>query len=146
MGKSGKKRSKDEASPNSATDPPDKEYKLATNTPPASIATLTATAPLVYGTPAASGPFMPPNLQYVAHQTPTQYSYMYAPPSPASPQNIDHAQNTTHMDSAMYNTILSKLHSIEATQIQVQNKLSKLDQIEIDVNPFQISYQWLSQK
>ncbi|KAH3808085.1 hypothetical protein DPMN_136435 [Dreissena polymorpha] len=49
MGKSGKKSSKEEASPNFVNDHPDKVHKMATNTPPAS--NQTATSPPLYGTP-----------------------------------------------------------------------------------------------
>ncbi|KAH3889430.1 hypothetical protein DPMN_013484 [Dreissena polymorpha] len=110
MGKSGKKRSKEEASPNFASDHPDKGHKMAANTPPAGIPTP---PPAIYGTPAASGPVMPPHLQYLTQQTPTQYGYMNAP---VSPQNGKQTHNTSQMDSEMYTTILNKLNNIECTQ------------------------------
>ncbi|KAH3842960.1 hypothetical protein DPMN_116466 [Dreissena polymorpha] len=75
---------------------------MAANTPPAGIPT---TSPAIYGTPAASGPFMPPHHQYLTQQTPTQYGYMYAP---ISPQNGNQTHNTSQMDSDMYTTILNK--------------------------------------
>ncbi|KAH3811595.1 hypothetical protein DPMN_140005 [Dreissena polymorpha] len=108
MGKSGNKRSKEEASPNSVNDHLDKVHKMATNTPPASNPTATSQPP--YGTPVAQGTFMPPHLQYLIQQSPAQFAYMYAP---ASPQNVSQAHTATPIDSAMYNAILSKLNSIE---------------------------------
>ena len=102
MGKSGKKRSKEEASTNSVNDHPDKVNKMATNTPPAS--NPTGTSPPFYGTPVAQGTFMPPHLQYLTQQSPAQFAYMYAP---ASPQNVSQAHTATPMDSDMYNTITS---------------------------------------
>ncbi|KAH3710076.1 hypothetical protein DPMN_069542 [Dreissena polymorpha] len=128
MGKSGKKRSKEEASPNFVNDHPDKVLKMATNTPPASNPTTTTPPP--YGTPMALETFMPPHLHYLTQQSPAQFAYMYAP---ASPQNVSQAHTATPMDADMYNTILSKLNSIEATKQQMQTKLLKLDQIKIDV-------------
>ncbi|KAH3889649.1 hypothetical protein DPMN_013709 [Dreissena polymorpha] len=79
-------------------------------TPPAGISTP---PPAIYGTPAAEGPVMPPHLQYLTQQTPTQYGYMNAP---VSPQNGNQTHNTSQMDSEMYTTILNKLNNIECTQ------------------------------
>ncbi len=131
-----KKRTKEEASPNSMSGQPDKLHKMASNT-------SAPTTPAPHDTSSGPGPYFPPHLQFIASQlTPTQ-SCQYPYPSPATPHSGRTAYSPVgrqlnqvpppQIDANMIHSILVSLHSIEEGQRNIQLKLNKLDKIEIDV-------------
>ncbi|KAH3842942.1 hypothetical protein DPMN_116448 [Dreissena polymorpha] len=127
-----KKRTKQEASPDSVSGQPDKQHKMASNT-------SSPTTPASHDKSPGAGPFMPPHLQFLAtHLLPPHY----LSPPPATPLSggstyspVGNQQNQVpiQIDANMINVILGSLHSIEEGQRSIQIKLNKLDKIEIDV-------------
>ena len=120
-----KKRTKDEASPGSISDQPDKCSRASNPSP-----TQLSSVPEVPSTPVYQtvGPYFPPHLRYVVqhHQQGIVPGYGVASPIPLSTSGSPVASPPSAANDSNFLTILHKLESIEC-------KLVKLDQIESDV-------------
>jgi len=127
-----KKRTKQEASPGSLGDQPDKIHKMSDLSPSASTVTPSGTTTAAYANAPVGGPFMPPHLQYLHQLTPTHYPYMMTAPS--TPQTGSPTPASPQSNNDVFSTIINKLNNIEKSQSVMQNKLLKLDEIEVNVN------------
>ncbi|KAH3742320.1 hypothetical protein DPMN_049061 [Dreissena polymorpha] len=129
----GKKRSKEEASPGTMSNQPDKCQIMSNSTPPqkgsASSDTYPTPTPGVSASGVASpfpGHYVAPHLQYLI-QNPGSPVFPFA-----QPQQLSTCAPTS-LDQRLYSEIMNKLCSIENRQKSSDSKLGKLEQIEADI-------------